>query len=75
MSHNCEIKNINLNLLITRQENNPTISPILNLSQTVLSKSITKLVFEELHNKMGNLGYERVRIVHKLFLLAKLQKR
>ena len=24
---------------------------------------------------MGNLGYERVRIVQKLFFLAKLQKR
>ena len=26
----------------------------------VLSKLFTKLVFEELHNKMGHLGYETV---------------
>ena len=90
--------------MITKQENNPTISPTLNfvktenkpifrqkrklgsktrillnywknfkinkkglfvkdtnnIAQIVLPKSFIELVFEELHNKMGHLGYERV---------------
>ena len=46
LSLDYEIKNININLLITEQENDPTISPILNF---------VKMKMNLLSNKKGNL--------------------